>query len=221
MRGVAVPRESKEARAKRAAQIVTRLKKAYPDARCSLDFQTVHQLMVATILSAQCTDERVNTTTPALFAKYPDIDAFAEADERELARDIFATGFHNAKARSIIKSARQLRDVHGGEMPRTLDQLVKLAGVGRKTASVILGAGFGLAEGIVVDTHVGRISRLLGLTKETDPVKVERDLVKLIAEKDWIIYSHLLIDHGRAVCRARRPNCPACSLSALCPSSTA
>lgn len=215
-----MPRESLDNKKIRAKKIIKLLKKHYPDATCSLYFNTVHELMVATILSAQCTDERVNMTTPDLFKKYPSIEAFADADEKKLARDIFATGFHNAKARSIIKSANQLLDLYAGEIPRELDKLVKLAGVGRKTGSVILGAGFGLAEGIVVDTHVGRISRLLKFTNQKDPVKVEKELMKIIPEKDWISYSHLLIYHGRARCKARKPDCANCFLTSLCPSSS-
>lgn len=213
-------RESKEQKKKRAAQIVQRLKKMYPDAKCSLNFSTVHQLMVATILSAQCTDERVNAVTPALFKKYPTIKAFADADLKELGQDIIQTGFFNNKAKSIKHSAQQLLKEYGGKIPKTIDELLPLAGVGRKTASVILGVGYGIAEGIVVDTHVGRISRLLGLTKETDPVKVEFDLMELIPKKDWIHYSHLMIYHGRAICKARRPDCPNCKLNDICPSST-
>ncbi|MDF1543494.1 MAG: endonuclease III [bacterium] len=214
-----MPRESLKLKSARAAEIVSRLKREYPDSHCSLTFQTVHQLMVATILSAQCTDERVNAVTPTLFKKYRSIKDFAEADLAELGQAVFTTGFHNSKARSIKLSAQQLLENFGGEIPRTLDQLVTLAGVGRKTGSVILGVGFGLAEGVVVDTHVGRISRLLRLTKEKDAVKVERDLVKVIDRADWILFSHLMIDHGRAICKARRPNCQQCFLTDLCPSS--
>lgn len=213
-----MPRETVNTRLGRALKIVRALKKAYPDSGCSLSFKSVHQLMVSTILSAQCTDERVNMVTPALFKKYPTVRAFAEADIKELQEMIYTTGFYVNKAKSIKTSARQLVENHGGRMPKTLDELVKLAGVGRKTASVILGAGFGLAEGIVVDTHVSRISRLLGLTTEKDPVKIERDLMKIVPENDWIIWSHLLIDHGRAVCIARRPRCGECALAKLCPS---
>ncbi len=202
----------------RVRRIIRLLKKHYPDARCSLDFKTVHQLMVATILSAQCTDERVNMTTPALFRKYRNVKAFAEADLAELERMIYATGFYSNKAKAIKASAQQLVERFNGKVPRTLEELVSLKGVGRKTASVILGAGYGLAEGIVVDTHVGRISRLLGLTGEKDPVKIERDLMKVIPKKDWIDWSHLLIYHGRALCVARRPKCSECFLCQLCPS---
>jgi len=213
-----MPRESLANRISRTKTIIRLLKKEYPEATCSLDFKNVHQLMVATILSAQCTDERVNMTTPALFRKYRNIQAFAEADITELEKIIFATGFYKNKAKSILKSAKQLLEWHDGIVPQTLDELVKLAGVGRKTASVILGVGFGLAEGVVVDTHVSRISKLLGLTKEKNPVTIERDLMKIIPNKDWIGWSHLLIYHGRAVCIARRPNCAGCSLKKHCPS---
>ena len=213
-----MPKEKLADKIKRARVCIRLLKKHYPNAKCTLDYKTTHQLMVATILSAQCTDERVNMVTPALFKKHRSVKAFAEADLDQLAQDIFTTGFHNSKAKAIKLSAMQLLEEHGGKIPRDHAALVKLHGVGRKTASVILGAGFGLAEGIVVDTHVGRISRLLGFTKERDPVKVERDLVKIIPEADWIIYSHLLIDHGRAICIARRPACSDCFLNRLCPS---
>ena len=204
----------------RAKKIIRLLKKHYPDAKCSLDFRTMHQLMVATILSAQCTDERVNQVTKSLFKKYKSVKDFAGADLTQLSRDIYAAGFHNNKAKSIKTSARQLLENHGSRMPRRLDELVKLAGVGRKTGSVILGAGFGVAEGIVVDTHVARISRRLGFTNEKNPLKIEKDLTKTIPKKDWIGYAYLMIDHGRAICKARRPDCARCLLARLCPSST-
>ena len=204
----------------RAKKVIKLLKKYYPYARCSLDFRTVHQLMVATILSAQCTDERVNQVTKLLFKKYKSVKDFAGADLTQLSRDIYAAGFHNNKARSIKTSARQLQENHGGRMPRRLDELVKLTGVGRKTGSVILGAGFGIAEGIVVDTHVARISHRLGFTNEKNPLKIEKDLMQIIPKEDWIGYAYLMIDHGRAICKARRPNCANCFLDRLCPSST-
>ncbi len=213
-----MPRETKTVRITRAKKIVRLLNKHYPGTECTLDFETVHQLMVATILSAQCTDERVNKVTPALFKKYPDVEAFANADPDELQKDVYATGFYVNKAKAIKNSARQLVEQDDGKMPRTLDELVKLSGVGRKTGSVILGAGFGLAEGVVVDTHVGRISRLLNFTKEKDAVKIERDLIGIIPQKDWIAYSHLMIRHGRTFCKARRPDCENCFLAKLCPS---
>lgn len=212
-------RESRQDRIKRAGACVKLLRKHYPGASTSLKYKSVHQLMVATILSAQCTDERVNMVTPGLFKKYPSVEAFADADVKELARDIFTTGFHNSKAKSIKNSAQMLLERHRGEVPNELGKLVKLPGVGRKTASVILGNAFGIAEGVVVDTHVGRISRLLGFTREKDPVRVEKDLMKIIPRKDWIDFSHMLILHGRATCVARRPDCDNCFLSRLCPSS--
>lgn len=211
-------KETHAERKARAGKIVRLLRKHYPDAKCSLDFGTPHQLLVATILSAQCTDERVNKVTPELFRKYASVRAFAEAESKELEQAIYPTGFYVNKAKAIKNSARELVDRFGGEIPRTLDELVKLPGVGRKTASVVLGAGFGLAEGVVVDTHVARISRLLVLTTEKDPVKIERDLVAVLPKKDWISYSHMLIVHGRTVCVARRPKCRDCFLSELCPS---
>lgn len=213
-----MPRESLSDKQARAVKIISILKRQYPDARCSLDFGTVHQLMVATILSAQCTDDRVNKVTPALFARYKSIPEFARADGVELEQLIYTTGFYANKAKSIIASAQQLMELHGGEVPRTLGELVKLAGVGRKTASVILGVGYGVSEGVVVDTHVGRISRLLGLTVKNDPAKVEKDLMAIVPREHWIEFSHLLIYHGRAVCIARRPDCPNCPLRELCPS---
>jgi endonuclease-3 len=217
---VNVPAESLAMKKARAVKVIRLLKKDYPDARCSLDFETVHQLMVATILSAQCTDERVNAVTPALFAKYRSVADFAAASEAALKKAVYSTGFHNNKARAIRQSARELLERHGGEVPGNLDDLVRLTGVGRKTASVILGAGFSRAEGVVVDTHVARISRKLGFTDEKDALKIERDLMRIIPRKDWIIYAHLLIDHGRAICRARKPDCPACSLNRYCPSAS-
>ncbi len=202
----------------RAKKIIKLLKKHYPNARCSLDFKTVHQLMVATILSAQCTDERVNRVTKSLFKKYRSIKDFAGADLAQLGKDIYSTGFHNNKAKAIKNSAQQMLENYHGEMPRRLGELVKLAGVGRKTGSVILGAGFGVAEGIVVDTHVVRISRLLGFTRQKDPVKIEKDLMQIIPRRDWINLAYLMIDHGRAICKARRPDCTHCFLNKLCPS---
>jgi endonuclease-3 len=213
-----MPRESLEAKKSRAIRVIGLLRKRYPDAKCALAHGTVHQLMVATILSAQCTDERVNLVTPALFEKYPTIDAFAKAPLEEIEKLIYTTGFFRAKAKSIKHSAQALLENHGGEIPRTLLELTKLPGVGRKTGSVILGVGYGLAEGIVVDTHVGRISKLLGFTHQTDPVKIEQDLMRIIPRKDWIDYSHLLIWHGRAICKARKPECSICSVAKLCPS---
>jgi len=215
-----MPVESQTHKRARAAEIIRLLRIAYPDAQTSLKYRSVHQLLVSTILSAQCTDERVNMVTPGLFKKYPTVKAFAEADLKELQKDIYTTGFYKNKARAIRESARQLLERHGGKVPKTLDQLVAMTGVGRKTGSVVLGAGYGLAEGVVVDTHVSRISRLLGFTRHRDAVKIERDLMKIIDKDDWIVFSHLLILHGRAVCIARRPDCPNCPISKLCLSAT-
>lgn len=199
-------------------KIISLLKKAYPDARCTLDFRTPHQLLVATILSAQCTDERVNIVTKDLFRKYRNPKDYAGADTPVLENDIRPTGFFRNKAKSIRESAEVIVNHHDGKMPDSLQELTRLPGVGRKTASVILGTAFEKAEGIVVDTHVGRLSGRLGLTDQKDAFKIEKDLMQIIPKKDWIIISHLLIDHGRAVCKARKPDCRKCVLLKLCPS---
>jgi endonuclease-3 len=201
---------------RRAGRIVRRLARLYPDAHCALHHRNPLELLVATILSAQCTDARVNIVTPALFARYPDAVAFATADRRELESLIQSTGFFRNKARNIIGCCQQLVEHHGGRVPATLKELVPLSGVGRKTANVILGTAFA-TPGITVDTHVGRLSRRLGLTEQTDPVKVERDLMGLLPRKEWTMFSHRLIFHGRQVCHARKPNCTGCGLAALCP----
>ncbi len=214
----AARRESKKARQARTAKILARLKQEYPDSRCALTHQSPLQLLVATILSAQCTDKRVNMVTPALFARYPTAADYAEADLGELEEMVRTTGFFRNKARSLKGLGQALVAEHGGEVPATMDELVKLPGTGRKTANVVLGNAFGIDEGVVVDTHVGRISRLLGLTAEEDPVKVERDLMAAVPKSDWTLWAHLLIDHGRAVCKARRPECGNCVLADLCPS---
>ena len=210
-------RESAAARGQRAAAIVARLGRAYPDAECSLVFDNPFQLLVATILSAQCTDKRVNMVTGGLFSRWPTPATLAAARPAELEAVIRSTGFYRAKAKNILGCCRALVDRHGGEVPDSLPDLVKLPGVGRKTANVVLGTAFGRAEGVVVDTHVGRISRRLGLTKQPDAVRAERDLVKVIPREHWIAYSHWLIDHGRAVCTARAPKCERCPLEDLCP----
>lgn len=204
---------------KRARRIVALLKKAYPDSTCSLKFKSAHQLLVATILSAQATDQQVNKVTPSLFARYKSIKDFAAVDISRLENDIKSIGLYRNKAKSIKQSAVMLLHEYMGKMPESLDEITKLPGVGRKTGSVVLGTWFAKAEGVVVDTHVKRISRLLGLSGEKDPLKIEYDLMKVIAKKDWIILTHLLIDHGRAVCIARRPRCEVCNLSPVCPSS--
>ena len=211
-------RESLKNKITRAKKIVKALKTAYPDAKCSLNFKNIHQLMVATILSAQCTDERVNIVTQDLFKKYRSIKDFAGAGIKQLEKDIHSTGFYRNKAKSIKTSAQQLLEHYSGSIPRTLDELVTLAGVGRKTGSVVLGAGYGLTEGVVVDTHVIRISNLLKLTNHKDAFKIEKELMKILPKRDWIIFTHLMIDHGRAVCIARRPDCANCTLKNLCPS---
>lgn len=211
---------SAAAGAKRSAvEVLRRLKREYPDAHCALEHRDAYQLLVATILSAQCTDARVNMVTPALFARYPDAAALARADQGELEELIRSTGFFRNKAKNLIGMAQALVADHGGEVPRTMDELRILPGVGRKTANVVLGNAFGINEGITVDTHVARLSGLLGLTRATDPIKIEQDLIPLIPHEDWALVSHLLIFHGRQVCIARRPRCGACVLADLCPAS--
>ncbi|HET6174735.1 MAG TPA: endonuclease III [Gaiellales bacterium] len=202
---------------RRVRAILLRLRKEYPGARTSLDFSTPWELLVATILSAQSTDVRVNMVTPELFRRYPDPQAFADADEGEIAKAIFQTGFHNQKARALRGTALAVLKRHGGRVPRSTEQLVRLPGVGRKTAAVVSGNAFGRREGIAVDTHVGRLSRRLGLTSETDPEKAERDLMQIVPRSAWVEWSHLLIYHGRAVCISRSPRCPECVLLDLCP----
>ena len=202
---------------RRTTQILAILKRTYPDAHCALNFTTPLQLLIATILSAQCTDERVNQVTPGLFARCPDAASLAAISQKELEKIIHSTGFYRAKARSLRACAASLVAEHGGKVPKTMEALHKLAGVGRKTANVVLGNAFGLAEGVVVDTHVGRLSRRMGLTRHLDPVKVESALVRLIPKEDWTLVSHLLIAHGRKRCMARNPNCPQCELRKLCP----
>jgi endonuclease-3 len=194
------------------------LRKAYPDAACELGHRNALELAVATILSAQCTDKRVNMVTPALFARYPDVFALAAADQRDVEALIKSTGFFRNKAKSLIGMAKAVVARHGGEVPRTMEELVVLPGVGRKTANVILGNAFGLNEGVVVDTHVARLSARLGLTRETDPVKIERALMPLFPRSSWTLLSHLLIWHGRRVCDAKKPRCADCVLRRICPS---
>jgi len=212
--------ETPVARRARTRKIVARLRREFPDARCALDHESPLQLVVATILSAQCTDARVNMVTPALFAKYRSAAAFAAADPRELERDIQSTGFFRNKTKSIIGMAQGLLERHGGQVPDTMADLVALPGIGRKTANVVLGNAFGKNEGVVVDTHVQRLSQLLKLTRETTPEKIERDLMALVPREDWTIFSHLMILHGRKTCIARRPRCESCVINDLCPSSS-
>lgn len=202
----------------RASEILARLKQEYPDAKCALDHENAYQLIVATILSAQCTDARVNMVTPVLFAKYPNAAALAKARQPEVEKIIQSTGFFRNKAKNLIAMAQAVVAEHGGEIPRTMEQLHALPGVGRKTANVVLGNAFGINEGVTVDTHVTRLSGLLGLTKHTDPVKIEQDLMQLIPQNDWTLISHLLILHGRNICIARRPQHHLCVLADICPS---
>lgn len=200
-------------------EIITRLQKTHPDAHCELNYETPHQLLVATILSAQCTDVRVNLVTPTLFARYQTPADFAAADRAELEKLIRPAGFYRQKARFIQESAHALVHDYGGELPQDMTRLVKLKGVARKTANVVLGEIYGIADGITVDTHVKRIAHKLGLTSSNkDPVKVERELMQLIPRAHWIEISHLLIFHGRRICKARRPDCPNCPLNDMCPS---
>jgi len=203
----------------RARKIIARLKREYPDATCALHHHSALELVVATILSAQCTDARVNMVTPHLFAKYRTAADYAAADPRVLEKEIQSTGFFRNKTKSIIGMAQALVERHGGEVPQTMPELTALPGVGRKTANVILGTWFEKNEGVVVDTHVHRLSRLLGLTRQDDPVKIEQDLMEIVPRDDWTWFSHTLIQHGRTVCIARRPRCADCVLNRLCPSS--
>jgi len=200
------------------ARIYALLEETYPDAHCELDFRNAFELLCATILSAQCTDKRVNMVTPTLFAKYPDARALADARQEDVEEIVKTTGFFRNKAKSLIAMARALVERHGGEVPRTMEELVVLPGVGRKTANVILGNAYGINEGITVDTHVLRLAARLGLTKEDDAVKVEQALMPLFPRDRWGMLSHLLIFHGRRTCDARKPRCGDCALVALCPS---
>ena len=213
-------RESEAERRARVRKIIVRLEKAYPDATCALHHTSALELVVATILSAQCTDARVNLVTPALFAKYRTAADYAAADPRVLEQEIKSTGFFRNKTKSIIGMAQALVERHGGQVPDTMEDLTRLPGVGRKTANVILGTWFKKNEGVVVDTHVHRITRLLKLTKQDDPVKIEQDLLQLLPRDKWTWFSHTLIQHGRQVCVARRPRCEECVVNRLCPSST-
>lgn len=203
----------------RVARIIALLKREYPDVHCELDYRSPFELLVATILSAQCTDARVNLVTPALFARYPTPAALAGARQEEVEALIRSTGFFRNKARSLIGMAQAIGAGHAGSVPSTMAELQVLPGVGRKTANVILGNAYGKNEGITVDTHVARLARLLGLTRQATPEKIEQDLMALVPRKDWTLISHLLIWHGRRVCIARRPRCEVCVLNRICPSS--
>ncbi|HET9532159.1 MAG TPA: endonuclease III [Blastocatellia bacterium] len=204
----------------RARKIIARLKRAYPDARCSLNYSTPLELLVATILSAQCTDDRVNIVTADLFRKYRSAEDYLKVPQSELEQDIRSTGFFRNKAKAIQGSCRLIVERYGGRVPDSIEELLSLPGVARKTGNVVLGNAFGIASGIVVDTHVSRLSERLGLSSQKQPEKIERDLLELVPKKDWIEFSHLFIYHGRAICKARSPMCDRCVIEELCPSST-
>lgn len=199
-----------------ARRVVTKLKRLYPDAHCALVHRSPLELLVATILSAQCTDARVNMVTPTLFRRYPTALSLAEADQGELESIIRSTGFFRNKAKNIRGACRLIVDKHGGKVPQTMAELLELPGVARKTANVVLGNAYGI-PGMVVDTHVKRIARRLGLTRQTDPVRVEKDLMEVVPDKEWTDLSHRIIAHGRTICQARKPNCPECAFSQDCP----
>jgi len=212
-------RETKSQKKERTEQIIKLLKRAHPDAHCALNHSNPFELLVATILSAQCTDERVNIVTANLFRKYRKPEDYLKVPETELQQDIRTTGFFRNKTRNIQGACKMLVEEFHDEVPRTMEELLKLPGVARKTANVVLGVAYGIAAGIVVDTHVTRLSNRLGLTKQKDAVKIENDLIELVPKKDWSIFSHLLIFHGRRICKARRPLCEECAVEKLCPSS--
>ena len=215
-----MPRESKAARKERAAKIIAILRKTYPQAKCRLDYKNPLQLLVSTILAAQCTDDRVNIVTKDLFKKYKSAAALAKADPEELQEDIRSTGFYRNKAKSVIGAATRIVEDFGGKVPRTMDELLTLPGVARKTANVVLGNCFDISAGIVVDTHMIRLSMRLKLTdvKKKDPVKIERDLMAVVPREQWNLFGHWILFHGRAVCTARKPKCPECPIADLCPS---
>jgi endonuclease III len=219
-RGVALAAPSARRPARRSStEILGQLKELYPDARCALEHRNAYELLCATILSAQCTDARVNMVTPALFSRYPTPFELARAEQADVQEIIKSTGFFRNKARSLIGMAQAVVAEHGGEIPRTMEELQRLPGVGRKTANVVLGNAYHINEGVTVDTHVTRLSGLLGMSGEKDPVKIEQDLMRLFPQTDWALLSHLLIFHGRQICIARRPRCADCALARLCPSS--
>jgi endonuclease-3 len=213
-----MPRESTAAKIERATKIIAALQRIYPNAHCELNFSNPLQLLIATILSAQCTDKRVNLVTAKLFKKYRSAKDFADAPLAEIEEAVKTTGFFRNKAKNIHACCRKLVELHGGEVPRTMDELTSLAGVGRKTANVVLGNAFGINVGVVVDTHVTRLSNRLGLTKQTDAVKIEQELMQLVPQKQWALFSHWLIWHGRRRCIARKPDCANCEIKDRCPS---
>jgi endonuclease-3 len=200
-----------------AERVVQRLKADYPGATCALENETPFELLVATILSAQCTDERVNMVTPELFRRWPTAAEMARAPIKSLEKTIQSTGFFRNKAKNIKAASRAIMDEHQGEVPRDMDAMIALPGVGRKTANVVLGTAFGMATGVVVDTHVTRLSRRLGLTQHTDPVKIEQDLMQIVPKDEWVDFAHRMIHHGRQICTARKPKCPHCSMNSFCP----
>jgi endonuclease-3 len=207
-------------RKQRTAEIIKRLKKAYPDAHCVLVHSTPFELLIATILSAQCTDERVNIVTANLFRKYRSPHDFVEVSQAELEKDVHSTGFFRNKAKNIKSASQRIVEVYSGKIPQTMGEILTLGGVARKTANVVLGNAFGIASGVVVDTHVSRLSQRLGLTNEKTPEKIERELEKLVPKKNWIMFPHWMIFHGRQVCNARKPKCGECVLANICPSRT-
>jgi endonuclease-3 len=214
-----LPKKPKRVSRDTALEYIRRLEATYPDAKCSLDHRNPYELLVATILSAQCTDARVNMVTPSLFARFPDAAALADADQGDLEERIKSTGFFRNKSKSLLGMARAVVEKHEGRIPSTMDELTHLPGVGRKTANVVLGNAFDQNVGVVVDTHVTRVSFRLGLTRNSDAVKIEQDLMKVVPQEKWTLFSHLLIFHGRAICVARRPLCEECPLWDICPSS--
>jgi endonuclease III len=209
--------ETKAQRTARSEAIVRSLAQEYGEAECALHYKTPFQLLIATILSAQCTDERVNIVTKELFANYPDARTLAAAPLKTIEKIVQSTGFFRAKAKNIVECSKQLNTLYGGKVPRDLEQLVVLPGVGRKTANVVLGTAYGIASGVVVDTHVGRITQRLGLTTQREATKIESDLMQLLASDEWIQFSHRLIHHGRRICKARAPKCGECVLRDVCP----
>jgi endonuclease-3 len=214
-----VVRESLDELGKRTREIIRKLKRTYPGAKCSLNHSSPFELLIATILSAQCTDERVNIVTADLFRKYRKPEDYSKVSPRELEKDIQSTGFFRNKTKSIQGTSKMLTDTYGGQVPHTMDELLELPGVARKTANVVLGNAFDIKAGVVVDTHVSRLSHRLALTQEKTAEKIEQDLIKIVPKKDWVIFPHLMIYHGRKVCRARNPACEECQIEKFCPSS--
>lgn len=208
--------KNKAERAARVEKILEHLDAMYPNVECALYHRNAWELLVATILSAQCTDARVNMVTPGLFAKYPRIEDFANVSQEELGKDIHSTGFYNNKAKNIIGAAQRILREYGGEVPRTMEELLTVPGAARKTANVVLGTVYGIAEGVVVDTHMVRLANRLDLTREKDPVKIERDLMKIVPREKWILFSHQMIHHGRGLCEARKPKCGECPMNEIC-----